>query len=880
MQRNREGFGLMHRKHVTTPAAWQLWLDGALALSEVEAAGVRVDKEYIDRAVADTTARIKRFDDDLRADPVYKVWRRKYGDKTNTSSPDQLAGVVFGALGYKAPKKTAGGDRDAADESAFKNVPEPFLKHYFGAAKLRKARDTYLVGITREMVRHPDGSWFVHPSFNLNTAASFRSSCVAKGTMIEVVRDVSARPNGVPIEDVRAGDLVYCYDDSLNLTVRRVTWSGKTGHKKVVRLHWRARGKKGHLDVTADHRIRLADGRYVPAGELIGRPDTRRVSSRANSPRCHVLAMGRTGDRVYQTGRVVPLWDHRLVYASVVGSLSDDEIVHHRDENHLNNTPSNLEKMAGQSEHATHHAPRVLTDEVRRMGVKKRVENHAKYGGRFPSGANNGRWIPITRFGLLRLLASHGGSTTAVRDAGVMDFETLKSKMGLFGLDATSIRKRYDASGQYVTRGRMIRASASGVGPAARELRVSYYNARAMFAGRGIACHPGVRGGGVVNNHAVVLVEELPGSVDVYDLSVDGCPNFIANEICVHNCSDPNIQNQPGRNPEIAELVRRCYYPRRGYQLVELDYGQIEVRIPCCYHSDPTLMEYVNDESKDMHRDTAMALFGLSAKQVSKAARHAAKNQMVFPTFYGSYYAQCAPNLWEGTDTTAVEGETVPVLDADGCPKRGEDGKPVTRPKTLREHMAERGVTELGACDPDQPPAPGTFEAHVKAIEDDFWNRRFRVYSQWKRDWFAAYQRDGGFMMLSGFAVNHVLDRKQVCNYPIQGCAFHCCLWSLVRIVRWLKKYKFCTRVIGEIHDCINFDCHPAERDDVIHESKRIMSEDIRRAFPWLNVPLTVEPEACPIDGSWYDKTALVEVNGSWEPKDRKKWEAKFGAWA
>lgn len=504
-------------KHVTTPDAYRFWLDGALALSEVEAAGVRVDREYLDSAVVTLTEKIKHHDAALRADPIYATWRRKFGDKTNTASPDQLARIVFGELGYAAPKKTASGDRDAADEAAFTHVipREPWLKHYFAATKCRKGRDTYLVGIQREMVRHPDGCYYVHPSYNQNTVASFRSSC-----------------------------------------------------------------------------------------------------------------------------------------------------------------------------------------------------------------------------------------------------------------------------------------------------------------------------------------------------------------------NSPNFQNNPGRNPEIAEIVRRCYKARIGHQLVELDYGQIEVRIPCCYNFDPTLIAYVTDDSKDMHRDTAVQLFKLAPKEVSKAARHSAKNQFVFPTFYGSYYAQCAPQLWDAAAAASVEGATVETGRRDET-----TGKPLTRPKTVREHLAEKGVTELGACDPETGPAPGTFEYLVKEIEDDFWGRRFKVYAQWKRDWYAAYCRDGGFTMLTGFAVNIVLDKKQVSNYPIQGTAFHCCLWSLIRIVRWLRKYKMRSRVIGEIHDCINLDVHPAERDDVIYNSKRIMTEDIRRAFPWLNVPLTVEPEACPIDGSWFQKMALAERGGTWVPADVVKWEKNYGVW-
>lgn len=48
--------------------------------------------------------------------------------------------------------------------------------------------------------------------------------------------------------------------------------------------------------------------------------------------------------------------EHRLVMESLIGRiLKDDEIVHHIDENTLNNSPENLELMSN-SDHSRHHA--------------------------------------------------------------------------------------------------------------------------------------------------------------------------------------------------------------------------------------------------------------------------------------------------------------------------------------------------------------------------------------------------------------------------------------------------------------------------------------------------------------------------------------------
>ena len=55
----------------------------------------------------------------------------------------------------------------------------------------------------------------------------------------------------------------------------------------------------------------------------------------------------------------------------------------------------------------------------------------------------------------------------------------------------------------------------------------------------------------------------------------------------------------------------------------------------------------------------------------------------------------------------------------------------------------------------------------MRAVEGDFWGKRFRVYNQWKRDWFARYQRRGSFEMKTGFQVAGLLGKNMVINYPV-----------------------------------------------------------------------------------------------------------------
>jgi uracil-DNA glycosylase family 4 len=160
--------------------------------------------------------------------------------------------------------------KDEKDESPLYNEnPLGLTLEY---RKLKKLGTAYLDAI-EGYLRDPKGDCTdsrVRASYNAHGTDSGRL-CVPGDTKILVVTDGNeAEIKGKPIVDVKAGDLVYCYDDELNLRIRKVVWSGKTGTKQVVRLHWKTGTKrKGHLDLTPDHKVRLIDGSYRAAASLL-----------------------------------------------------------------------------------------------------------------------------------------------------------------------------------------------------------------------------------------------------------------------------------------------------------------------------------------------------------------------------------------------------------------------------------------------------------------------------------------------------------------------------------------------------------------------------------------------------------------------------------
>lgn len=300
------------------------------------------------------------------------------------------------------------------------------------------------------------------------------------------------------------------------------------------------------------------------------------------------------------------------------------------------------------------------------------------------------------------------------------------------------------------------------------------------------------------------------------------------------SCSLVNVQNIPTRNPELAEIIRRCYIPRDGHRAAEIDYSAIEVRIMACYSKDRALIRYIEDPTKDMHRDQAVKVYCLKKNEVSEHARYCAKNMFVFPQFYGSVYFQCAPALWDAAGKQEVE----------------IDGNKVN----LQKHLKRQGFKTLGKCEHGVDPEPGTYEYHVAACEREFW-QTFHEHRQWRKRLWESYCEKGYVDMLTGFRCEGLFRRNQISNMPPQGSAFHCVLWSLISGQKFLSKKR--SMIVNEVHDSLWLDVHEDEFDDVVGEIKTIMTVDLPRAWPWIIVPLEVEVEAAPVGRSFFEKVKV-----------------------
>ena len=300
--------------------------------------------------------------------------------------------------------------------------------------------------------------------------------------------------------------------------------------------------------------------------------------------------------------------------------------------------------------------------------------------------------------------------------------------------------------------------------------------------------------------------------------------SLVAAETFRSGCSHPNLQNIPIRDEEMQKLLRSAIRPSSGRQLLEADFKGIEVSISACYHKDPVMIAYIKDKSKDMHRDMAMEIFKLKETDIAKEIRYVAKNGFVFPEFYGSYFEQVAPAIWD----TVKEREL-----------RLTDGT------LLMNHLQENKLNTLQQ-----------FTNHIQDVENDFW-RRFRVYAKWKKNRIEEYLNKGYLELLSGFRCSGPLSRNQITNFPIQGTAFHCLLWTLIRLNRKIKREGWKSRICSQVHDSIIIDLVPTERNVIIKAIQHIINKELPEHWPWIIVPMEVEMELSPVDGSWYMKKEI-----------------------
>jgi len=106
--------------------------------------------------------------------------------------------------------------------------------------------------------------------------------------------------------------------------------------------------------------------------------------------------------------------------------------------------------------------------------------------------------------------------------------------------------------------------------------------------------------------------------------------------------SDPNLQNIPIRSA-LGREIRKGFVPADGCLFVSADYSQIELRVLAHLSADPAFVTAFR-EGRDIHRETAARIFGVSPDEITPSMRDQAKT-INFATIYGQGPAALASQL-------------------------------------------------------------------------------------------------------------------------------------------------------------------------------------------------------------------------------------------
>ncbi|MGD9147972.1 MAG: DNA polymerase I [Anaerolineae bacterium] len=114
--------------------------------------------------------------------------------------------------------------------------------------------------------------------------------------------------------------------------------------------------------------------------------------------------------------------------------------------------------------------------------------------------------------------------------------------------------------------------------------------------------------------------------------------------------SNPNLQNIPIRT-ELGRQIRRAFVAEEGWQLLAVDYSQVELRVLAHISGDPAMLDAFA-RGEDIHASTAAAIYGVPLDEVTSDQRRVAKM-----TNFAISYGVTGFGLSERTELSPEEAE-------------------------------------------------------------------------------------------------------------------------------------------------------------------------------------------------------------------------------
>lgn len=250
--------------------------------------------------------------------------------------------------------------------------------------------------------------------------------------------------------------------------------------------------------------------------------------------------------------------------------------------------------------------------------------------------------------------------------------------------------------------------------------------------------------------------------------------------------SDPNLQNIPTRT-EIGQRVRNGFVAKEGWQLLAVDYSQIELRIVAHMSQDEAMLAAFR-AGQDIHATTAAAVHGIELVDVTPEMRRHAK-----AINFGLIYGMSAYGLTNATDLTLGEAENFIETYFKEFPgvKKYLDG--------IRETAAKQGYVEtlLG-----------------------------------RRRYFPNLARGASYNVRQR-------EEREAINAPIQGTAADIIKIAMLKLPDALKQAGLKAQMLLQVHDELMFEVPEGELD----ETTKLVQQVMENAYT-LDIPLSTEAKA------------------------------------
>lgn len=278
-------------------------------------------------------------------------------------------------------------------------------------------------------------------------------------------------------------------------------------------------------------------------------------------------------------------------------------------------------------------------------------------------------------------------------------------------------------------------------------------------------------------------VDPLPTLCDKIDGRIH--TNFMQTVTATGRLSsnNPNLQNIPVRTAKGRE-IRRAFVARSAdYQLMAVDYSQIELRIIAALAEDQNMIEAFKN-GHDIHAATAAKVFHTTISEVTREQRSAAK-----AVNFGIIYGQSAFGLAQNLQISRTEAKQIIDAYFEQYP-------------SIKSYM-------------DKVIAQAREHGYVETIMK---RRRYLP------DIHSANA------VVRGFAERNAI------NAPIQGSAADIIKMAMVAVHEAMSKANLKSKMILQVHDELVFDVHHQEVDQM----QKLVKEAMESAVD-LTVPMEVE---------------------------------------